>query len=151
MSLPHPILAIDHGEARIGLAITDPVGIMAHPLETVSNDSSAIDRILQLIAQRQVQSLVIGLPLRMDGSEGTAGQKIRRFKNQLKTNLPEHFPIEMVDERMTTIAASEKLREAGKKEKQQKGIIDQAAAVEILNSYLQSQSNPFGLLEDPDA
>ena len=151
MSLEHPIIAIDHGAARIGLAISDPVGIMAHPLETVPNNDQAISRLLELIQQRQARSIIIGMPLHMDGSEGKAALKIRNFANQLKKALSAPLPIEFVDERMTTVAASDKLREAGKKAKNQKEIIDQAAAVEILNSYMQSQANPYGLLEDPDA
>ena len=149
MSLPHPILAIDHGEARIGIAASDPLGIIAHPIETVPNNDNTLERINTIIEQKNIASIVIGLPLRMDGSEGTATIKIRKFVKLLKGNLVNKLPLEFVDERMTTIAAADKLRAAGKKAKQQKEIIDQAAAVEILSNYMQSQSNPFGLLEEP--
>lgn len=151
MSLPHPILAIDHGAARIGLAITDPAGILAHPLTTVQNTGEpALTELAEIITQHQVKSIVIGLPLRMDGSTGTAVIKIRKFKKELVKFLKSPLPIEFVDERMTTIDAAQKLHQVGKNSKQQKSIIDQAAAVEILNQYLNSQINPFGLLDDPD-
>lgn len=145
MNATHPVLGIDHGEARIGLAITDPVGIMAHPLETIHlAQTDAISRIKELIAQRNVQQIVIGLPLRMDGSEGTAAEKIRLFGDDLLQSLARPLPFHYTDERLTTLSASEKLRAAGKNAKKQKSIIDQAAAVEILNSWLsQQQEEPF--------
>jgi len=135
----HPVLGIDHGEARIGLAITDPVGIMAHPLETIQvKTTDPVERICTLIEQRQVKQIVLGLPLRIDGTEGTAAEKIRAFADNLleKINLPLHF----IDETLTTVAAAEKLHQVGKNAKKQKNIIDQAAAVEILNHWLEQNS-----------
>ena len=137
--IQHPVLGIDHGEARIGLAITDPVGIMAHPLETIQvKTTDPIERIMALVKQRQVKQLVLGLPLRMDGSEGTAAEKIRAFGVELaeKIDLPLHY----MDESLTTVAAAEKLHQAGKNAKKQKSIIDQAAAVEILTNWLDQHS-----------
>jgi len=148
MIIQHPVLSIDHGESRIGLAITDDVGILAHPLETIHvKEIDPITRILEIITERRVLTLVIGLPLRMDGSEGTAAIKIRKFSKLLtqQTSVPLHFQ----DERLTTVSAAEKLHQAGKNAKKQKGITDQAAAVEILNQWL-NQSDP-GLLTDPFA
>jgi len=146
----HPILAIDHGQARIGTAVSDPIGILASPLETLPNDEHSLERIAELIATRQVQSIIIGLPLRMDGSEGKAALQIRYFKNKLAKHLDHKYPIELIDETLTTVDAASKLQQAGKKANQQKEIIDQAAAVEILSRYMQGQINPHGLLEDPD-
>ena len=137
--IQHPVLGIDHGEARIGLAITDPVGIMAHPLETIQvKTTDPIERIVTLVKERQVKQLVLGLPLRMDGSEGTAAEKIRAFGVELteKIDLPLHY----MDESLTTVAAAEKLHQAGKNSKKQKSIIDQAAAVEILSNWLDQHS-----------
>lgn len=137
----HPALGIDHGEARIGLAITDPVGIMAHPLETVHvKQTEPIARINELIAQRQVRQIVIGLPYRMDGSEGTAAEKIRAFTEELQSSLSAPLPITFVDERLTTVSAAAKLHAAGKNSKKQKDLIDQAAAVEILSDWLEQQT-----------
>ena len=137
MNDEHPILAIDHGDARIGIAATDPIGIMAHPVETIQvKDGFPIERIAELVSQRQVKQLVLGLPLRMDGSEGDAAKKVRAFGDKLHQRLPD-IPLHYCDETLTTVAAAEKLHQAGKNAKHQKQIIDQAAAVEILNSWLE--------------
>lgn len=140
----HPALGIDHGEARIGLAITDPIGILAHPLETIHvKQTEPIERINQLIAQRQVKQIIIGLPYRMDGSEGTAAEKIRAFTEELRESLSAPLPIHFIDERLTTVSAAAKLHAAGKNSKKQKNLIDQAAAVEILSDWLSQQSPMF--------
>lgn len=132
----HPILAIDHGEARIGLAATDEFGIAAHPVETIHRDTTdAVGRIAELIAKREIKTLLLGLPLKTDGREGSAAQKIRSFGEELQEAFPQ-LPLYYHDESYSTINASEKLRQAGKKAKSQKNIIDQAAALEILQNYL---------------
>jgi len=132
----HPILAIDHGDARIGIAATDEFGIAAHPVETIDNrNTDAITRILEIIDSRKIAQVLLGLPLRMDGSEGSSSEKVRRFGEGLRKQLGQ-VPLTYVDERFTTVTASEKLREAGRNTRQQKGVIDQAAAVEILKDYL---------------
>ena len=134
--MTHPILAIDHGDARIGLAATDEFGIGTHPVETIDcRKTEIIPRILEVISERKIQAVVLGLPLRMDGSEGTSSKKVRKFGKELRTNLGD-IPLTLFDERFTTVTASEKLRSAGRKAKQQKDVIDQAAALEILKDYL---------------
>ena len=139
MSL-HPALAIDLGDARIGIAATDDMGIMAHPVETIHREQvDPIDRIVQLVTERKVRTLIMGLPLHSDGSEGDSAAKARKFGEQLSARLPE-LPLHFVDESFTTLSAAGKLREAGRKAKQQKAVIDQAAAVEILNSWLDANS-----------
>ncbi len=140
MTDEHPVLAIDHGAARIGIAATDPVGIMAHPVETIQcSTTDPIERIVEIVAERQVKQLVLGLPLSLDGNEGPAAQKIRKFGKQLHERLP-NLPLHYCDETFTTVAANQKLHEAGlhkkSKAKRQRAIIDQAAAVEILNNWL---------------
>jgi putative Holliday junction resolvase len=133
---PHPALGIDHGDARIGIAATDPLGILAHPVETIDvRATDPLERIAHLVKQRSIRTLVVGLPIRSDGTEGTAAEKVRGFATKLAARLPE-LPLEFVDEAYTTLAASAKLREAGRKAKQQKGVIDQAAAVEILEAWM---------------
>ncbi|MEO0017532.1 MAG: Holliday junction resolvase RuvX [Verrucomicrobiota bacterium] len=135
----HPALGIDHGATRIGIAATDACGILAHPVETIDRSvREPIARIAELVAQRQIRTLVIGLPFRMDGSEGTAAAKVRAFAAQLHQRLPD-LPLVFVDETLTTAAAAAKLREAGRKARRHKPIIDQAAAVEILNLWLEGQ------------
>ena len=134
----HPALGIDHGEARIGIAATDPLGILAHPVETIEvRKTDAIERIAVLALQRSVRTLVLGLPVRVDGTEGTAAEKVRAFGARLAKRLPE-LPLVYVDEAYTTMDAAAKLREAGRKAKQQKGVIDQAAAVGILEAWMET-------------
>lgn len=132
----HPILAIDHGEARIGLAATDEFGIAAHPVETIHRESTdTMGRLAEVVAQRNIKTLLLGLPLKTDGREGPAAQKIRIFGDELRETFG-HLPLYFHDESFTTIQASEKLRQAGKKAKDQRDIIDQAAALQILQNYL---------------
>jgi len=136
----HPALGIDYGDARIGIAATDEFGIMAHPVETVPvNGGRSISRIVEIATMRKVRTLVVGLPLRLDGSEGSSAEKVRKFSKELSNALPA-LPMIFVDESYTTATASEKLREAGKKAHKQKGIIDQAAAMEILNLWMEELS-----------
>lgn len=138
MSEVHPVMAIDLGEARIGIAATDDMGIMAHPVETIHRtQTDPLERIVQLVIERKIRTLVLGLPLHSGGREGDAAAKARGFGKQLAARLPE-LPLHFVDESFTTLSAAGKLREAGRKAKQQKAVIDQAAAVEILNSWLEA-------------
>ena len=134
----HPALGIDFGQARIGIAATDACGILAHPVESIHLDrTEPLERIAQLAAERGVRTLVLGLPLRLDGTEGTACEKVRAFGEKLHARLPE-LPLVYVDEFLTTTMAQEKLHAAGKKAKDFRPIIDQAAAVEILNNWMGS-------------
>jgi putative Holliday junction resolvase len=136
LNSPHPALGIDHGDARIGIAATDEFGILAHPVETIDRArTDALDRIRQLVEIRRIHTLVVGLPLRMDGSEGDSAAKVRDFARQLRDLVPT-IPLVFVDETLTTSSAAEKLRQAGRKSRDQKSVIDQAAAVEILNQWM---------------
>lgn len=137
---PHPALGIDHGDARIGIAATDDFGILAHPVTTIDTRiGNPIDAIATLAATRHIRTLVLGLPLRSDGSEGDAAAKVRRFGQTLQEKLPQ-IPLLYVDESFTTLSASSKLHEAGRNAKRQKAVIDQAAAVEILNAWMESMN-----------
>ena len=134
-----PALGIDYGEARIGVAATDPLGILAHPVETIScTQGDPIARLVELTKQRGIQTLVLGFPYRIDGREGTATQKVRAFAQRLTEALP-HTPLHLVDERLSTCVAHQKMQESGRKAKNRKHVIDQAAAVEILSSWMQEQ------------
>lgn len=143
----HPALGIDYGQARIGIAATDPCGILAHPVESIHlNKTEPLGRIAELVRQKGIRSLVLGLPLRLDGSEGTACEKVRTFGKRLTEHFP-NLPLIYVDEFLTTTVAQEKLHKAGKKAKDFKPIIDQAAAVEILNTWLE-QTTPVTDMPD---
>jgi putative holliday junction resolvase len=137
----HPALGIDHGDARIGIAASDDFGILAHPVETIDRGKVAdpIERIAEIATLKKTRTLVLGLPLRLDGSEGTSAIKVRKFAKLLRARLPD-IPVVFVDETLTTATAADKLREAGRTAKQQKAIIDQAAAVEILNLWMGEES-----------
>ena len=149
MSSPHPALGIDYGDARIGIAATDSEGILAYPVETIHQDhGKVIERIAEIVQNKHIRTLVLGLPVRMDGTEGTAAAKIRQFGEKLRLAIP-HIPLLYVDECLTTVSAQAKLRQAGKKAKKQRSIIDQAAAVEILNSWI-TESNPDNSLFSND-
>ncbi len=139
----HPALGIDYGEARIGIAATDPCGILAHPVESIHlAQCEPVERIAQLAAERGVRTLVLGLPLRLDGSEGTACAKVRAFAQKLHARLPE-LPLEFIDEFLTTAVAQEKLHAAGRNSREFRPIIDQAAAVEILNNWMRARNEVF--------
>lgn len=136
MSSHHPALGIDHGDVRIGLAATDAAGILAHPVETIDRSrTEPLERIACICRERGIRTLVLGLPVRLDGSEGTNAARVREFGRQLQARLP-GLPLFFVDETFTTTTAADKLRAAGKKTKHHRPIIDQAAAIEILNAWL---------------
>jgi len=132
----HPALGIDFGQARIGIAATDACGILPYPVESIHLDrTEPIGRIGELVKHMGIKTLVLGLPLRLDGTEGSACEKVRAFGDKLQAAFPE-LPLIYVDEFLTTAVAQDKLHQAGKKSKNFKPIIDQAAAVEILNNWL---------------
>lgn len=133
---PHPALGIDHGDARIGIAATDDFGILAHPVETIDRaKTDPVERIAQLAVLRGIRTLVLGLPVRMDGTEGDSAAKVRAFADLLHARIPD-IPLVFVDETLSTSSAAAKLREAGRYARKQKAVIDQAAAVEILNYWM---------------
>ena len=135
-------LGIDYGTARIGVSVSDDIGMLAHPLETVpaADLEGAADRISEIVREREIRDLVIGLPLRVSGEEGAAVEGVRRFVKILEGKVPEGVTFHEVDERYTTVVAMEKLHQAGRTAKDSKGIIDQAAAIEILQQWLDSRA-----------
>lgn len=151
-------LGIDHGTVRIGLAVSDDLGFLAHPLETVpaADPDRAAARIVEVARARRIDHLVVGLPLRLDGGEGEAVARVRAFIRRLRPLLPEGVSIHEVDESLSTVAAMEKLRAAGRRVKDSRSVVDQAAAVEILQSWLDARasvapasSDAFDCPEDP--
>lgn len=110
-------------------------------METIDRaKTEPLARISAIVSQRKIKTLVLGLPVRMDGSEGTSAEKVRAFAEKLRQQLPDQ-PLVLVDETLTTSSAATKLREAGRNARQQKAIIDQAAAVEILNAWMEEEGN----------
>lgn len=135
-------LGVDYGSVRIGLAVSDDIGLLAHPLETVDGRDvdRAVGRIGEVARDRGIRDLVLGLPLRSDGEAGSAVKRVREFADRLRKELPADTVIHEVDESYTTQVAMEKLHAAGRNEKNARPIIDQAAAVEILQRWLDCRS-----------
>lgn len=146
-------LGIDYGDARIGLAVSDDLGMLAHPLETVAarDRETAIRAIATIVSQREIRDLVIGIPFLADGSEGDAAGKVRRFLKRLLEALPGNLSVHEIDESFTTRVAMEKLHEVGRTEKNSRKMIDQAAAVEILQLWLDRQPGNGTGPDDPFA
>lgn len=132
-------LGVDHGDARFGVAISDELGMLAHPLETIDvRKIEPVARIAALAAERGIGTIVVGLPRNMDGSHGPAAEKVKAFATALEAATPAR--VILWDERLTTVAASRTLRESGRTARQQKGVIDQVAAQHILQGWLDSQA-----------
>ncbi len=134
----NPILALDFGRARIGVAISDELQLLAHPVETILANERATSRVVELVRERNVEHVVVGIPKRMNGQIGTAATEALEFVEKLRAVLP--CPVVTWDERLTTVAAHRALRDAGKKTRHTRGYIDQVAAQMILQSYLDSRA-----------
>jgi putative Holliday junction resolvase len=136
-------LGLDVGERRVGIAISDPTGTVVRPLQTLIRGSRAEDfaAITALVAEHQVELVVVGQPLSLDGSEGPQAQRIARYAQRLAGQLS--VPVVSWDERYTTVAAKEiMLQNRSKKRRRQaraEGGVDAIAAAVILQSYLDSQ------------
>ena len=130
----NPILALDLGRARIGVAISDELQLLAHPLETIPADDQAIPRLAHMIREKKVDHVVVGIPRQMNGQIGAAATEALRFVEKLREILP--CPVVTWDERLTTVAAHRALRDAGKKTRDTRGYVDQVAAQMILQGYL---------------
>lgn len=135
------VIALDFGEARIGVAGSDDLGFLAHPVETVASQprKEALERIGVIAASRKAATVVIGLPVRADGEEGAAAEKVRQFAAALEKHLPAGAVIVFQDEFRSTLQAASMLRASGKRTKHHRPIIDQAAAVVILQDYLNTR------------
>ncbi|MEQ1859921.1 MAG: Holliday junction resolvase RuvX [Chthoniobacteraceae bacterium] len=132
-------LGLDHGDARIGVAISDELGMLAHPHSTIHvAEGDPIPKIVELVAKEKIAMIVLGMPRNMDGTYGPAAEKVRAFAEKLRAATP--CPLKLWDERMTTKAAQRGLHEAGKNTKQSRGMIDKAAAVLILQGWLDAQA-----------
>ncbi len=132
-------LALDHGTVRIGVAVSDELGMIAHPLEFIPAEPFAVflERLKRLVSEREIGRILVGMPRNMDGSYGPAAEKVREFVSQLQADLS--LPIQTWDERLTTVQAQRMLREASVKGAKQRQKMDQMAAAILLQSYLDAQ------------
>ena len=139
-------LGVDVGKVRVGVALSDPDGILATPLVTVPRDMDAapdavpsdIAELVRLVGEYEAVQIVVGLPVRLNGAEGPAAIDIRAYAGRLAAAVGE-VPIALADERMSTVVATRRLAERGVRGKRQRAVVDQAAAVEILQSWLDAQ------------
>lgn len=138
------ILAIDYGKKRCGLAVTDPLKLIAHALETVP--TAGLDAYLaDYMRREEVEVIVVGLPLQMDATPSESARYIEPFVRRLKKQYP-RIPVARVDERFTSRMAFQTMIDAGlkKKKRQDKGLVDALSATLILQTYMQ---NPDGFAE----
>lgn len=130
-------LAVDLGSVRIGVAVCDPSGMLAFPLETVRRGAGDIERLVALAIEHEVLEVLLGLPRGLSGREGEAARIVREFAGGLAAALP--CPVRLVDERLSTVTASSQMRAAGVNAKKGRSAIDQAAAVVFLQTALDSE------------
>ena len=135
-------LGIDPGAARIGVARSDPSGFLASPVETVRRGKGDLRRIAQILAaeaeEAGVLEVVVGLPRSLSGREGPAALKVREFAAALARRV-DPVPVRLVDERMTTVSAEAMLRDQGRSGAKRRAVVDQAAAVLILQHALDTE------------
>lgn len=132
-------LGVDVGAVRVGVALCDPDGILATPLVTLPRDpehGSDVRALDELVAEHDVVEVVVGLPRTLAGREGPAAEAARAFGSALAARLS--VPVVYTDERLTTVVATRQLRSRGVKGRKQRAVVDQAAAVAILQGWLDS-------------
>jgi putative Holliday junction resolvase len=131
-------LGIDHGTKRIGIAISDELGVIAQPLEYIPAEPFAdfLKRLKDIIREKQVEQLVLGMPRNMDGSYGPAALKVQEFAAVLRDSVA--IPIELWDERLTSAQANRYLLQANVRRDKRKEKVDKTAAAILLQSYLDS-------------
>lgn len=132
-------LGIDLGDARIGVAVSDELGMLAHPLETITVKSGRVlERIVHLATEKQAHTIVVGVPRNMNGTFGPAAEKAKAFIADLQKRVK--CPVVAWDERLTTVSAQRSLQEAGRKAKDHRPVIDQVAAQIILQGWLDARA-----------
>jgi putative holliday junction resolvase len=131
-------LGVDPGDARIGVARSDPTGFLATPVETVRRGKGDLRRIVRLALDTEAVEVVVGLPRSLSGGEGPAAVRTRAWATALAQALVP-LPVRLVDERLTTVSAEAMLRDRGVKGRQRRAVVDQAAAVVILQHALDTE------------
>lgn len=141
------ILAIDHGTVRIGLAISDEMEIVASPLKTIDAHQEPERVIARIVREKHIGKIVIGMPYHMSGDKGGAAERVEKFATSLGKELQHEVPIDFVDERLSSVEAEASLSRAGITGKHERNqLVDQLAAVVILQEHLNQQRGPEGFL-----
>jgi putative Holliday junction resolvase len=128
------ILGVDFGRARIGVAVSDELGMLAHPVKTIPASRDAAKQIVEIVREKNAERVVVGLPRHMNGSVGESAGEALAFAEELRKLLP--CEVVTWDERLTTIAANRALRDGGRKTRDSRNVVDQVAAQMILQGYL---------------
>jgi len=133
------ILAIDYGSVRIGLAMSDPLKIIAQGLTTIQNNEKCFDEIVAVVREQNINKIIIGKPLNLSGEESAKSVEVAEFIKKLKEKTA--VEIIQIDERFTSVMAQNAIREMGAKKKQRrdKGKVDEVASAILLQGYLDSQ------------
>lgn len=131
-------VGIDPGDARIGVARSDPSGFLASPVETVRRGKGDLRRIARITEESEAVEVVVGLPRSLSGREGPAAVKVREFASSLARKVAP-VPVRLCDERLTTVSAEAMLRDRGRKGSDRRSVVDQAAAVLILQHALDTE------------
>ncbi|SRR6266481_1543195 len=148
MDTARRILGIDYGSRRMGLAVTDPLGITAQGLETLQRKNKRADFawLGRIMREYQIAEIVLGFPLRMSGEEGTQAQKVSAFAEELRQKF--QVPVHLWDERLTSAEAGRLLREAELSIQKRAQAVDRMAAVLILQAFLQARSSSTAFSSD---
>jgi putative Holliday junction resolvase len=139
-------LGVDVGAVRVGIAVSDPGGILATPLVTLRRDPDAdrdITEIARIVAEREAVEVIVGLPRTLAGRKGPAALAAEEYAARLTTQVAP-VPVRLSDERLTTVIASRALSDRGVRGKRQRAVVDQAAAVAILQTWLDSERSAEG-------
>ena len=138
------VMAVDPGEKRVGVAVSDPSGTIAQPLRWIPAQptSTLAERLAQLAVELQAKELVVGLPARLDGSEGPEARAARQLANQLRQ--VSGMPVVLVDERLTSVAADRALIAAGERRARRRQLSDQVAAALLLQGHLDARARSRG-------
>lgn len=131
-------MGVDVGDVRIGVSQSDPSGMLATPVETVRRGPGDVARIREIVLDREAIEVVVGLPRSLSGGEGPSATKVRQFAGRLAEAL-DPVPVRLCDERLSTVTAEAALRRQGRKGQRRRAVIDQAAAVVILQDALDTE------------
>ena len=134
-------MAVDAGSVRVGVAVSDPAGVLATPVTVLRRDARGgrdLDELAALVAEREAMEVLVGLPRSLSGADGPAAVTARAYAGQLAARIAP-VGVRLVDERLTTVEAARGLRAAGVRSRAARGIVDAAAAVVILQHALDSE------------
>jgi len=146
-------LGLDPGDVRIGVARSDPAGVLATPVETIRRGRGDLARIAALVDEQGAIEVIVGLPRSLSGGEGPAAAKVRAFAADLVRRIAP-IPVRLYDERLTTVSAEAMLRDRGRKGGKRRAVVDQDAAVLILQQALDRERTtgkpPGEIVEETD-